>query len=142
MENGWLIAVSFCTVVITVVLFQSFRRNRELKELRGRYLKKIEGREQISFNDFAQKYFPECDAGVVCIILECIQDWSVVCMDRLCPSDHLAEDLSIGKRLGMEPNHLVADIADACKTKIDDSFLVDCSGELGDFIQRCCKQIA
>lgn len=138
--------VQWLTVLLTVSLPvmmgpHIYRHIMRSATGKAQYLKKIENRKSRSVAEFAQEYFPTYEQSIVLVILKTIENWASVPVDRLMPTDHIVTDLTIGVWDGLEPNHLIADIGDACNMRLDDCWLEECSGELNDFIERCYKEI-
>jgi len=120
---------------IFVVLGQNiYRRSKKLRKVQEQYRAKIEKRKKLNFAEFSRIHYPTYEPAVICTLLEKIEAWVNVPMDRLEPTDHLVSDLGIWD--GLAPNHLIFEMENAFGVKFDRSFLSGCTGELGDFIEK------
>jgi hypothetical protein len=131
------LAVTLGVIAVILILHPQQRR---LERTERRYAEKIAARDAISFRDFAQRHFPKEDPEVVCEILDCVRQMATVPMDRLDPTDHMIDDLTIGAWDALEPCGLVADIED----RFDRSIGLpqrEFPDTLGQFIGLCCRKL-
>ncbi|MHC4489779.1 MAG: hypothetical protein ACYSW7_11500 [Planctomycetota bacterium] len=139
---------SLLIIMLVVSILILYRTENAYKKAEKQYLSKIENREKLSFEEFAQKYYPDYDSSIVCKILEQIQENVGFPMYRLDPTDNLTQDLTIGLLDGGEQNLLLDEIADACDVEFDIDSFEECPsppqeriGQLGYFIETIYSEI-
>jgi len=141
---GACLLVSVLAVSIRIL----YRTEKTYKKTKKQYLTKIENREKLSFDEFAQKYYHDYESSIICTILEKIQGYVSIPMDRLDPTDRLGQDLTIGLLDGGEQNLLLDEIAHTCDVKFDLDSFEECPpppheriGQLGYFIECVYREI-